>query len=40
MLEILERSLDLERLELRERQVATAEDVITAREAKIQQEAD
>ena len=34
-LEALERSLELERLEVRERQVAMAEDAITAQEAKI-----
>ena len=40
LLEALEHSLELERLEVRERQVAVADDVVTAREAKIQQEVD
>ena len=38
MLEALEQSLELERLEVRERQVAAAEDAIATREARIQQE--
>ena len=38
MLEVLERSLDLEQLEVRERQVPTPEDPVAAREARIQQE--
>jgi N-acetylmuramoyl-L-alanine amidase len=40
MLEALEHSLELERLEVREHQVAAAEDAVTAREARIQQEVD
>ena len=40
MLEAIERSLELERLETRERQVAQAEDAIDAREAKAQEEVD
>ena len=40
VLEALERSLELERLEVREHQVAMAEDVVTAQEAKIQEEVD
>ena len=40
MLEASERSLELERLETRERQVAVAEDAITMHEAKIQEEVD
>ena len=40
MLEATERSLELERLETRERQVDQAEDVIGAREAKAQEEVD
>nr|XP_020201267.1 plectin-like [Aegilops tauschii subsp. strangulata] len=40
VLESLEHSLELERLEVRERQVAMAEDAFTAREAKIQEEVD
>nr|XP_020167012.1 tol-Pal system protein TolA-like [Aegilops tauschii subsp. strangulata] len=40
MLEALERSLELERLETRERQVAQAEDAASAREARIQEEVD
>ena len=39
-LEAKERSLELERLETRERQVAQAEDVVGAREAKAQEEVD
>ena len=39
-LEAVERSLELEQLETRERQVAQAEDVIGAREAKVQEEVD
>ena len=39
-LEAMERSLELERLETRERHVALAEDVIAAREAKAQEEVD
>ena len=39
-LETTERSLELERLETRERQVAQAEDVVGAREAKAQEEVD
>jgi hypothetical protein len=39
-LEITEHNLELERLELRERQVAAAEDAVATREAKIQQEVD
>ena len=40
MLEPSKRSLELERLETRERQVAVAEDAITMHEAKIQEEVD
>ena len=36
----MERSLELEQLEMRERQVAQAEDAIGAREAKAQEEVD
>ena len=39
-LEAVERSLELERLETRERQVAQAEDVVGACEAKAQEEVD
>ena len=39
-LEAVERSLELEQLETRERQVAQAEDVVGAREAKAQEEVD
>ena len=39
-LEAVEHSLELERLETRERQVAQAEDVVGAREAKAQEEVD
>ena len=39
-LEAMERSLELERLEMRERQVAQAEDAANAREARIQKEVD
>ena len=39
-LEAVERSLELERLETRERQVAQAEDSVGAREAKAQEEVD
>ena len=37
VLEASERSLELEQLEVRERQVTMAEDAVTAREAKIQE---
>ena len=40
MVEATERSLELERLEMRERQVAEAEDAASAREARTQEEAD
>ena len=40
MLEAAERSLELERLETRERQVSQAEDAASAREARAQQEVD
>ena len=40
VLDALERSLELQRLELRERQAATAEDAVAARDARIQQEVD
>ena len=40
MLEAAERSLELERLETRERQVAQAEDAASTREARIQEEID
>ena len=40
MLEAAERSLELERLETRERQVAEVEDVVGAREARVQEEVD
>nr|XP_020201005.1 tol-Pal system protein TolA-like [Aegilops tauschii subsp. strangulata] len=40
MLEATERSLELERLETRERQVAQEEDAASAREARIQEEVD
>ena len=40
VLEALEHSLELERLEMRERQVAMAEDAVTTREAQIQEEVD
>ena len=40
MLEATERSLELERLETRERQVAQAEDAASACEARIQEEVD
>ena len=40
LLEATERSLELERLETRERQVAQAEDDVGAREARIQEEID
>ena len=40
LLEATERSLDLEWLEMRERQVAQAEDVVGAREARAQEEVD
>ena len=39
-LEAVERSLELERLEMRERQVAQAEDDVGAREARAQEEVD
>nr|XP_040245475.1 uncharacterized protein CG45076-like [Aegilops tauschii subsp. strangulata] len=39
-LEVLEHSLALEQLEVREHQAAAAEDAVTAREARIQQEAE
>ena len=39
-LEAVERSLELEQLETRERQVAQAEDAVGAREAKVQEEVD
>nr|XP_020165394.1 uncharacterized protein C6orf163-like [Aegilops tauschii subsp. strangulata] len=39
-LEAVERSLELERLETRERQVALAEDAVGAREARAQEEVD
>ena len=39
-LEAMERSLELERLETRERQIAQAEDAVGAREAKAQEEVD
>ena len=39
-LEVLEHSLELERLEVRECQAAAAEDVVATREARIQQEVD
>ena len=39
-LEAVERNLDLERLETRERQVAQAEDAANARKARIQKEVD
>ena len=39
-LEVLEHSLELEQLQMRERQVATVEDTVAAREARIQQEVD
>ena len=38
MLETVERNLDLERLETRERQVARVEDDVGARDARIQEE--
>ena len=40
VLEATERSLELERLETRERQVAQAKDAANAREARIQEEVD
>nr|XP_020169716.1 tol-Pal system protein TolA-like [Aegilops tauschii subsp. strangulata] len=40
VLEAVERSLELERLEMRERQVAQAEDVVGVREAMVQEEVD
>ena len=40
LLEATERSLELERLETRERQVAQAEDAVSAREARAQEEVD
>nr|XP_020178607.1 dynein regulatory complex protein 1 homolog [Aegilops tauschii subsp. strangulata] len=40
LMEASERSLELERLEARERHVVMAEDAITVRQAKIQEEAD
>ena len=40
LLEATERSLELERLETRERQVAQAEDVVGAREARAREEVD
>ena len=39
-LEAMERNLELERLETRERQVAQAEDAVGAREARVQEEVD
>ena len=39
-LEAVERSLELQRLETRDRQVAQAEDAVGAREAKVQEEVD
>ena len=39
-LEAVERSLELEQLEMRERQAAQAEDVIGAREARVEEEVD
>ena len=40
LLEATERSLELERLETRERQVAQAEDAVSTREARAQEEVD
>ena len=38
--EVVERSLELEQLEMRERQVAQAKDAVGAREARVQEEVD